>query len=199
MFVCCCSCLSCCSLMAYETRFGKWVMHGSSELYFASRYNNLGFAAPDSAIHMAQPACRNLTRKDLLKQHMERHAEMYAGHPKLSQLFTCMPTTFALPQEHAAFEAAFRRAGLHSSSGDSLSTVQVWLHEMLLWPEQYCTHDDALYVQRWRRLLNASSSTSGALLFTEMTRARCIQHSTPKRSLWWSCSQHNREAATSGL
>ena len=49
---------------------------------------------------------RNLTRKDLLKRHLERHAAMFAAS-RHAAFFGCVPTTFVLPRELAAFTQAF--------------------------------------------------------------------------------------------
>jgi hypothetical protein len=52
-------------------------------------------------------ACRQLTRKDLLKAHMQRHATMFASS-RIATMFKVMPTTFSLPKEFPQFEAAFQ-------------------------------------------------------------------------------------------
>jgi hypothetical protein len=52
---------------------------------------------------------RNLTRKDLLKRHLERQAAIFTNS-RHAKLFQCMPTTFSLPREYAAFEKAFADA-----------------------------------------------------------------------------------------
>jgi hypothetical protein len=56
--------------------------------------------------------CRNLTRKDLLKYHLERQSSIFSNS-RFANYFKCMPTSFSLPREFSAFEAAF----LHATSG----------------------------------------------------------------------------------
>jgi hypothetical protein len=69
--------------------------------------------------------CRNLTRKDLLKQHLERHVAMFSSSSQ-EHFFSCMPTTFSLPREYAAFEAAFQTAcGLGHAGTQGSVSVQV--------------------------------------------------------------------------
>jgi hypothetical protein len=57
---------------------------------------------------------------------MERHAALFASS-RYADFFRCMPTTFTLPREYAAFETAFE----HASSPVQASrkchlAVQVW-------------------------------------------------------------------------
>lgn len=53
--------------------------------------------------------CRNLTRKDLLTYHLQRHATMFRNS-RHAEAFQCLPTTFNLPKEFEAFEKAFMQS-----------------------------------------------------------------------------------------
>jgi hypothetical protein len=63
-----------------------------------------------------------LTRKDLLKIHLERQAAIFTNS-RHAELFQCMPTTFSLPREYAAFEKAFVEAGSLNTQPFTAETV----------------------------------------------------------------------------
>ena len=54
---------------------------------------------------------------------MQRYANMFAAS-RHAAYFSCMPTTFNLPKEYAAFEAAFEAAAQGAASS-STAPVQV--------------------------------------------------------------------------
>jgi hypothetical protein len=77
---------------------------------------------------------RQLTRKDPLKRHMQRHCVMFAAS-RHAAFFECLPTTFDLPREFDAFAAAFGQVGSHASA---LSLAKV-LHSCCITGDRYCT------------------------------------------------------------
>eukprot|EP00892_Ulva_mutabilis_P002227 jgi/Ulvmu1/12004/UM083_0017.1 len=82
--------------------------------------------------------CRHLTRKDLLKHHLQRHAAMFENSRHVA-FFQCMPTTFTLPREYEAFEQAYRHVSTPAKSvptGGHIKHVEVLpeqIHGLNLW------------------------------------------------------------------
>lgn len=112
--------------------------------------------------------CRNLTRKDLLTKHLQRHASMFRNS-RHADAFLCLPTTFTLPKEFEAFEEAFTLAATKAAGGGKLG------------PSGSARPEQKAGLNVWIMKPSSSSRGRGIYLLDDMSAAVCSQPSIVQR------------------